>query len=31
MYNESLDYSTRWKDWFRGFWNLPDDFHFAEE
>jgi len=30
MYNESLDYSARWKDWFRSFWDLPDDFHFDQ-
>jgi acetone carboxylase alpha subunit len=29
-YDESLDYSARWKDWFRSFWDLPDDFHFEQ-
>ncbi len=29
-YNESLDLSTRWADWFRKFWDLEDDFRFEE-
>jgi N-methylhydantoinase B/acetone carboxylase alpha subunit len=30
MYNESLELSTDWREWFLSFWELPDDFHFAE-
>lgn len=30
MYNESMDLSERWGDWFREFWDLPPDFRFED-
>ena len=30
MYNQSLDLSTTWREWFLKFWNLPEDFRFPE-
>ncbi|MFH1149765.1 MAG: hydantoinase B/oxoprolinase family protein [Actinomycetota bacterium] len=30
MYNESLELSTGWREWFLEFWGLPDDFRFEE-
>lgn len=30
MYNESLELSVGWREWFLSFWDLPGDFHFRE-
>jgi len=30
MYNESLELSVGWREWFLSFWGLPGDFHFSE-
>ncbi len=30
-YNESLDLSTRWGEWFKKFWDLPENFRFEDD
>lgn len=31
MYNESIELSTNWGNFFKSFWNLPADFRFSED
>jgi N-methylhydantoinase B/oxoprolinase/acetone carboxylase alpha subunit len=31
MYNQSLELSEGWREWFLGFWDLPADFRFQED